>query len=362
MRTNVESPPPRSWPGAMAMGDYNANFSIVGRVVLLHPPLQLRLLPLQLQLWILIRQRDATRKAAVKLCQGQGERVPRDLLPSAPPPVAACGEVTMTRGERARALGSMMRAIVMRELAHGADMLRALGAADAQKRNMQKNVESPPPRSWPGAMAAMMKRVAAAHAPPFHLCHALPFSVGTGAPLVILSPDRLTATQTNDYGPGGAHISIPRTLEDGARRQLAWARSESGVDAACGVVRWAMQFSQESYLSVCVGVAAEAFRELTADLSPRSGGPRQVWFFDFSDDCVFADGQKQGRFITQHMLFAAGDVVTVELQRARGVDGMLRLLMAGEAPQELRGLPRDGVLYPIVGLGYEESVTMIALP
>jgi hypothetical protein len=325
-------------------------------------PLQLQLWPLQLQLWIAAASHDATRDAAVKLCQGQGHRVPRDLLPSALSPVAACVDVTMTRGERARALGSMMRAIVMRELAHEAGMPRALGAADAQKKKKQKNAESPPLRSWPSAMAAMMKRVAAAQAPPFHQCHALPFSVGSGAPVVILSPDRLTATQTNDYGPGGSFIFIPRTMEDGARREYAWARSESDLGAACGVVRWAMQFSQEGCLSVCVGVAAESFRELTAKLSPRSGGPRQVWFFDFGDDCVFADGEEQGRFITQNMRFAARDVVTVELQRARGVDGVLRLLIAGEAPQELWGLPRDGVLYPIVGLGYKESVTMIALP
>jgi hypothetical protein len=298
----------------------------------------------------------------VKLCQGQGERVSRDLLPSALPPVAACGEVTITRGERARALGSMMRAIVMRELAHGAGMPRALGAADVQKKKMQKNAESPPLRPWHGAMAAMMKRVAAGHAPPFHPCHALPFSVGTGAPVVILSPDRLTATQTNDHGPGGAFISIPRTTENGVRREIAWARSESGVGAACGVVRWALQFSQEGYASVCVGVAAEAFREVTSKLSPRSGGPRQVWFFDFGGDRVYADGEEQGRSIVQDMHFDALDVVTVELQRARGVDGVLRLLVAGEAPQELGGLPMDGVLYPIVGLGYGESVTMIALP
>ncbi len=103
-----------------------------------------------------------------------------------------------------------------------------------------------------------------------------------------------------------------------------------------------MQFSQEGYDCVCVGVAAEAFRELTSKLSPRSGDPHHVWFFETT--------------------FAARDVVTVELQRARGVDGVLRLLVAGEAPQELRGLPRDGVLYPIVGLGHAESVTMIALP
>ena len=59
--------------------------------------------PLPPQLWNAVRQRDATREAAVQLYQCRGERVSRDLLPTAPPPVAACGEVRMRREERMRA-------------------------------------------------------------------------------------------------------------------------------------------------------------------------------------------------------------------------------------------------------------------
>ena len=98
---------------------------------MLHPPPPPP--PLQQQLWTAIRQRDTTREAVVKLCQSQGEPVSRDLLPTAPPPVAAFGEVRMTREERMRALGCMGRALVMHELAHGAGMPGALSYAAAQK-------------------------------------------------------------------------------------------------------------------------------------------------------------------------------------------------------------------------------------
>jgi len=64
----------------------------------------------------------------------------------------------------------------------------------------------------------------------------------------------------------------------------------------------------------------------------------------------------------KNISFAADDVVTIELERVRGFDGVLRLLVAGEEPRELWGLPRDGVLYPIEGLGFEQRITMVALP
>jgi hypothetical protein len=77
---------------------------------------------------------------------------------------------------------------------------------------------------------------------------------------------------------------------------------------------------------------------------------------------MFADGQLQGAYLDSPA-FAAGDVVTVELERARGVDGVLRVRVAGKVARELRGLPRKCMLYPIVCLvNIEQSYTMVALP
>jgi len=161
--------------------------------------------------------------------------VSRDLFPTAPPPVVACGEVRMTREERMRALCCLGRAMVMNELAHGAGMPGTLNYADAQK-----------------AMAAMMKRDAT---PPFHPCHALPFSVRAqqGPHLVLLSPDRLTATQTSlsairaspsEDSEEDSPALMVRVRGGGHILEYFWARSEHGVDGGCGVVRWALQLGQ----------------------------------------------------------------------------------------------------------------------
>jgi hypothetical protein len=288
--------------------------------------------PLPPQLWNLVRQRDATREAAVQLYQCGGERVSRALLPTAPPPVAACGEVRMTRGERMRALSCMGRAMVMLKLARGAGMPGALGYADAQK-----------------ATTAMMKRDAAARAPPFHPCHPFPFSGSAEhtAPDVLLSDNRLTVTRTTDFDAG---------VMSGA-----WARSERGVAAGCGVVRWAVKLGQEGErvpnrsfgLEFSVGVAGDEFSGYSDPF------PGQSWYYCAL--CMVADGQTQGAIFNSPS-FTTGDVVTVELERAPGVDGVLRVRVAGKIARELRGLPRDGVLYPIVGLRKQQSITMVALP
>ena len=305
------------------------------------PPLPPLLAP---QMWNLVRQRDVTRQAAVKLCQSLGERVSPDLFPTAPPPVDACGEVMMTREERMGALWCMGRAMVMHELARGAGMPGALSYAAAQKAKRQKSTASPPLRAWPPAVAAMMKRDAAARTPPFHPCHPLPFSAQHKAPDVTLSSDRLTVTRPNEQDCTGN----------------AWARSEWGVGAGYGVVRWAVQLGQEGGIyrryGFTLGVASDAFREYT------EAGPEQLWFFE--DNCVYADGQQQQarhRFYRNQYPFAAGDVVTFELERAPGVEGVLRMRHGGR-PRELRGLPRDGMLYPIVGLCHstQSVITMVA--
>ena len=202
---------------------------------------------------------------------------------------------------------------------------------DTQMAKRQKTTASPPLRAWPRALAAMMKRDAAA---PFHPCHPFPFSSHSSD--VALSSDRLTV---------GKH-------SDG---DWAWVRSERGVGAGCGVVRWALQLGKEGTWHVFkVGVASNTFRGYT------EGSPKQSWYF--SDNRMFADGQHQG-YCFDSPAFAAGDVLTVELERAPGVDGVLRVREAGKTPRELRGLPSDGMLCPIVCLGNKkQSYTKVALP
>ncbi len=79
--------------------------------------------------------------------------------------------------------------------------------------------------------------------------------------------------------------------------------------------------------------------------------PVLSWFF--KNECMVADGEQQ-RDKFHPELFASGDVVTLELERAR---------VAGKTPRELKGLPRDGMLYPIVCMcERDQSYTMVALP
>jgi len=192
---------------------------------------------------------------------------------------------------------------------------------------------APAPAPAPAAIAVAAAAAAAAPPAPAAL---FPFSAEHKAPVVLLSPDRLTVTRT-------------------ANRLCAWARSERGVAAGCGVVRWALQLGQENGGHVFrVGVASDAFSRYTGVW------PRQSWFFQ--DTCMVANEEQQGdTFILP--LFAAGDAVTVELKRAPGVDGLLRVRVAGKKARELRGLPRDGVLYPIVCLNNsEQRYTMVAPP
>jgi hypothetical protein len=115
-----------------------------------------------------------------------------------------------------------------------------------------------------------------------------------------------------------------------------------GVAAGCGVVRWAVQLSKKHGRRVfIVGVASDAFSGYAEFY------PNESWVF--SNDAIWAYGQRQGDWLDPPP-FTAGDVVTVELERAPGVDGVLRVRVQGKTPQELEGLPRDGMLYPNVGL------------
>jgi hypothetical protein len=151
----------------------------------------------------------------------------------------------------------------------------------------------------------------------------------------VLSPDRLTITRRTAHG-------------------CAWACSNRGVGAGYGVVRWAVQLSKEGgFMSFMVGVASEAFRENTVIY------PKHAWFM--RNDSMIADQRQQGDLFYPHP-FTAGDVVIVELERAHGVDGKLRVRVAGKTPREMVGLPMNGMLYPILGLShYLQSATMVAL-
>ncbi len=121
------------------------------------------------------------------------------------------------------------------------------------------------------------------------------------------------------------------------------------------MVKWALLLGKESGVEwFRVGVASDAFSEYS------KGWPNQSWFF--RNDFMYAVGQMQGGKFDPPA-FAGGDVVTVELERAPGVDGVLRVRVAGKVARELKGLPKEGMLYPIVCLAdKKQSYTMVALP
>jgi len=195
------------------------------------------------------------------------------------------------------------------------------------------------PAPAPARAAIAVAAAAAAAAPP---AAAALFSFSSRAehkaPDVVISPDHLTVTR-----PAAPPFSY------------AWARSERGVGAGCGVVRWALQLSKKSGGDwFRMGVASDAFSGYT------ECWPERSWVF--SDYCMYADGQRQGGLFDSPP-FAAGDVVTVELERAPGVDGVLRVRVAGKIARELKGLPKEGMLYPIVCLSNKkQSYTMVAPP
>jgi hypothetical protein len=142
-----------------------------------------------------------------------------------------------------------------------------------------------------------------------------------------LSRDRLTVKWPRGYG-------------------YAWARSERGAAAGCGVVKWALQLGKNGGDDTfTVGVASDFFSGYTEQ------DPVLSWYF------------QNENYVGDAEPFAAGDVVTVELERAPGVYGVLRVRVAGKTPQEKRGLPMNGMLYPIVCLSnMYQRYTMVNVP
>jgi hypothetical protein len=72
----------------------------------------------------------------------------------------------------------------------------------------------------------------------------------------------------------------------------------------------------------------------------------------------------QGGFTSPGAFFSRGDVVTVELERRHGQDGVMRVRVAGKAfVRDMTALPRDGMLYPAVCLSSTlQSYSMVAAP
>jgi hypothetical protein len=161
------------------------------------------------------------------------------------------------------------------------------------------------------------------------------------AAAVVLSPDRLTVTQTSSND--------------------AWVRCVHGFPPGCGSVKWAVKLGDVPGGRVfLLGVVSDAFTEYTRCYS------KETW--SFQNDMIHADGEvvkgQDGKTYFQPGFFTAGDVVSVELERRPGQDGVMRVRVAGKAPpQDMTGLPRDGMLYPAVCLlNDKQSYTMSPPP
>ena len=312
---------------------------------------------LPLQLWMVVKQRDAVLEAAVKRCWCDG-KLTRDLLPAVPPPLAGFDRVRMIQEERMRALGCGIRAITMHKLSHGAG-LPAFDHAHTQK-----------------LMAAIMRRDAAVRAYSALFFFRFSSSRLHSARDAVVSPQRLSVTKTS---PTNVH---------------AWARSEHGIGPECGVVRWAVKHSCNGFcVGFAVGVASDAFRQY---MHPR---PDEAWFWcDQGHPCssphrphyplpnkfytsyhpmpaaAAPPAARSSAFIAHVEVGAAcagqpntwqvplsgngcaDGEFTLELERAPGVSSVLRVSFLEKGTgarrvEELGGLPRLGMLYPILGFG-----------
>ena len=104
----------------------------------------------------------------------------------------------------------------------------------------------------------------------------------------------------------------------------------------------------------------------------------EIVLFCISPDCLFefsrisinfsclVEGEKQGNYNYKNPFGSSGesDVVTVELERRHGQDGVMRVRVAGKAfVRDLTALPRGGMLYPAVCLAHStQSYSMVAAP
>ncbi len=120
-------------------------------------------------------------------------------------------------------------------------------------------------------------------------------------------------------------------------------------------MKWAVKLSKE-HGDCChrVGVVSDAFTEYT------KVAPKHSW--SFQNIAIWVEGKVQGG--VAFGFFSPGDVVTVELERRHGQDGVMRVRVAGKAfAWDMTALPRDGTLYPAVRLwNSKQSCTMVAAP
>jgi hypothetical protein len=119
-------------------------------------------------------------------------------------------------------------------------------------------------------------------------------------------------------------------------------------------VKWAVKLSEEDggrYHKV--GVVSDAFTGYTEEW------PKKSWHFQ--NNAIVVDGNGQGGW---GAFFSKGDVVTVELERRHGQDGVMRVRVAGKAfVRDMTALPRDGMLYPAVCFcSIKQSYSMVAAP
>jgi serine/threonine protein kinase len=168
--------------------------------------------------------------------------------------------------------------------------------------------------------------------------------------VIVLSPDRLTVTaQRFDH-----------------KRYSAWVRCERGFPPGCGAVKWAVKINSGGDYMNSLGVVSDAF---TSYKEIKGFGPSAAsWFF--TNDMMTVDrksvvsGQNGDSTRFRPWFFNAGDVVTVELERRHGQDGVMRVRVAGRAPhRDMTGLPPDGMLYPAVCVeDSRQSYSMIPPP
>jgi hypothetical protein len=118
-------------------------------------------------------------------------------------------------------------------------------------------------------------------------------------------------------------------------------------------VKW---LSKDGCCKRRVGVVSEAFTEYTGCY------PKQSWVFE--NDAIVVNGDLQGNVVSSNAFFSPGGVVTVELERRHGQDGVMRVRVAGKVfVRDMTALPRDGMLYPAVRICHsKQSCTMVAAP
>jgi hypothetical protein len=224
-------------------------------------------------------------------------------------------------------------------------------AKDAEIQRLQAELERRDAAAAVGGSAQSAATAAAAAAAVAVAAYTGPdalFPFADGLPDVVISNNRLTVANPT-----------PQTWRS---RSCAWVLSERGVAAGCGVVRWAVKLGFSDKFgrynaegrNFCLGVASDKFTEFTECF------PKQSWFF--KNDYMVVNGRKVGDVFTPRP-FATQDIVTIELERAPGVVGVLRVWVAGKTPREWRGLPSDGMLWPLVCLVHgKQSYTMVVLP